>query len=80
MLHILALFNSVVFDYIVRLKMAGLDLTQTIIKQIPIPDTKSFEKELVYMGETIEKHINSRIRMLYASNQRLDNLFADVSI
>lgn len=34
MLHILALFNSVVFDYIVRLKMAGLDLTQTIIKQI----------------------------------------------
>lgn len=82
MLHILALFNSVVFDYIVRLKMAGLDLTQTIIKQIPIPDTKSFEKELVYMGEkaTIEKHINSRIRMLYVSDQRLDNFFADVSI
>lgn len=82
MLRVLALFNSVVFDYIVRLKMAGLDLTQTIIKQIPIPDTKSFEKELVYMGEkaTIEKHINSRIRMLYASDKRLDSLFADVSI
>lgn len=82
MLRVLALFNSVVFDYIVRLKMAGLDLTQTIIKQIPIPDTTSFEKELVYMGEkaTIEKHINSRIRMLYASDQRMDSLFADVSI
>lgn len=81
MLHILALFNSVVFDYIVRLKMAGLDLTQTIIKQIPIPDTKFFEEELVYMGEkaTVEEHINSRIRMLYASDQRLDNFFADVS-
>lgn len=82
MLHILALFNSVVFDYIVRLKMAGLDLTQTIIKQIPVPDTKLFEKELVYMGEkaTIEKHINSRIRMLYASDRRLDDFFADVDI
>lgn len=80
MLHILALFNSVVFDYIVRLKMAGLDLTQTIIKQIPVPGTKLFEKELVYMGEraTIEKHINSRIKMLYASDRRLDNFFADV--
>lgn len=82
MLHVLALFNSVVFDYIVRLKMAGLDLTQTIIKQIPVPDTKSFEKEIVYMGEkaAIEKHINSRIRMLYASDQRLDDFFADVSV
>ena len=29
---------------------------------------------------TIEKHINSRIRMLYVSDQRLDNFFADVSI
>ena len=43
---------------------------------------EAIKKELVYMGEkaTIEKHINSRIRMLYASDQRLDNLFADVSI
>ena len=31
MLQILVLFNSIIFDYIVRLKMAGLDLTQTII-------------------------------------------------
>lgn len=82
MLHVLTLFNSVVFDYIVRLKMAGLDLTQTIIKQIPIPDAKLFEKELVYMGEkaTIEKHVNSRIRMLYASDRRLDGFFADVDV
>lgn len=81
MLHVLALFNSVVFDYIVRLKMAGLDLTQTIIKQIPIPDTKSFERELVFMGEkaTVEEHINSRIRMLYVSDKRLDDFFSDVS-
>lgn len=34
------------------------------------------------MGEkaTIEKHINSRIRMLYASDRRLDDFFADVDI
>ena len=80
MLHILALFNSIVFDYIIRLKMAGLDLTQTIIKQIAIPDTKAFEKEIVYMGEkaTIETHINSRIKLLYTNDHRMDSFFSDV--
>ena len=44
MIQILALFNSIVFDYIVRLKMAGLDLTQTIVKQIPVPSDANYEK------------------------------------
>lgn len=37
LLLILALFNSKVFDYFVRLKMAGIDLTQSVVRQVPVP-------------------------------------------
>lgn len=82
MLHVIAIFNSVVFDYIVRLKMVGLDLTQTIVKQIPIPDAKVFDNQLCFMGKTasVEEHINSRIRILYSTDERLDDLFSDINI
>jgi len=80
MLHILALFNSIVFDYIVRLKMAGLDLTQTIIKQIPVPDEQCYNKVIPFKGidAAIEVHINSRIKELYKSDKRLNGLFNNV--
>lgn len=82
LLHVLAIFNSVIFDYIVRLKMAGLDLTQTIIKQIPIPDTAEFRREVSFMNRIapIETHINSRVRALYLSDERLTHLFDDIDI
>lgn len=80
MLHILAVFNSIVFDYIVRLKMAGLDLTQTIIKQIPVPDANRFNEEIEFLGEnsSIEEHIFSRLKWLYTSDNRLESLFHDI--
>ena len=37
LLMILALFNSKVFDFFVRLKMGGIDLTQSVVRQIPVP-------------------------------------------
>lgn len=80
MLHILALFNSVVFDYMVRLKMAGLDLTQTIIKQIPVPDESCYDRKITFQGieAAIEVHINSRIKELYQCDKRMDGLFDNV--
>lgn len=80
MIHILALFNSIVFDYIVRLKMAGLDLTQTIIKQIPVPDEQCYQKLITFKGmdATIEVHINSRIKELYKSDKRMHGLFVNM--
>lgn len=80
MLHILALFNSIVFDYIVRLKMAGLDLTQTIIKQIPVPDEQCYDKIINFKGvdAPIEVHINSRIKQLYKSDKRMHRLLEQI--
>lgn len=42
LVYLACLFNSVIFDFIVKNKLTGIDLTQTVIKQIPIPSTNIF--------------------------------------
>ena len=37
LIYLSCLFNSVIFDFVIKNKLTGIDLTQTIIKQIPIP-------------------------------------------
>jgi hypothetical protein len=77
MIQILAVFNSIIFDYIVRLKMAGLDLTQTIVKQIPVPSAEKYEECIVFCDrkDSIMNHIVSRLRYLYKSDVRVSGLF-----
>lgn len=48
LIMLLALFNSIPFDYLVRLKMPGIDLTQSVIRQIPVPDKATYESAVVY--------------------------------
>lgn len=80
MIQILVLFNSIVFDYIVRLKMAGLDLTQTIIKQIPVPKKEKFDEIIVFhtKEDSIRNHILSRIKNLYQYDERFLDIFEGV--
>ena len=79
MLHLVALFDSIVFDYIVRLKMVGLDLTQTIIKQIPVPKLEKYEEVLEFKGKTttISNHILSRLQVLYDDDARVRGVFEE---
>ena len=77
MIQILALFNSIIFDYIVRLKMAGLDLTQTIVKQIPVPSDMNYEKTIIFQEkeDKLKNHIASRLKFLYSDDIRVNGLF-----
>lgn len=77
MIQILVLFNSIIFDHIIRMKMAGLDLTQTVIKQIPVPQKRKFENRIVFQGieESFENHIISRLYFLYKDDLRVRELF-----
>ena len=79
MIQILVLFNSIVFDYMVRLKMAGLDLTQTIIKQIPVPKKEIYESVIVFQDkeDTIRNHVYARIKYLYKNDKRVNVLFGN---
>ena len=78
MLHLIALFDSIVFDYIVRLKMVGLDLTQTILKQLPVPSIESYERVINYNGieATFSTHILSRLHTLYSDDNRVADTFS----
>lgn len=82
MFHVLALFDSIVFDYIVRLKMVGLDLTQTIIKQIPVPSIEQYEIIMKYKGieATASVHILSRLKMLYQDDSRIAKAFLNYEV
>ena len=73
---LLALFNSIPFDYFVRIKMPGLDLTQSVIKQIPVPSPKEYEDEYVFNGVscTLKKHILSYTVNLLKTEARLASL------
>lgn len=66
LLMLLGLFNSLPFDYFVRLKMPGLDLTQSVIRQIPVPDPAAYERGMVFHGReaAIKTHILSCIYAL----------------
>lgn len=77
---ILALFNSAIFDYLVKLKLNGIDLTQSIIRQIPVPSREKFREIVYFKGITasIEDHIFIRIKELYRNDLRLEELFEQV--
>lgn len=76
LLMMLGLFNSLPFDYFIRLKMPGIDLTQSVIKQIPVPDPCAYEEKCLYYGkkETLERHILSSVYRLIKDEELLTSL------
>lgn len=73
---LLALFNSIPFDYFVRIKMPGLDLTQSVIKQIPVPSESDYSEVIEFNGKesTLKKHILSYTISLLKEEDRLSGL------
>ncbi|MFI3108122.1 N-6 DNA methylase [Streptococcus suis] len=78
LIFILSIFNSIIFDYIIRMKMPGIDLTQSVIRDIPFPEFDSAINEIEFHGKTatIFAHIESRIKWLYREDYRLNFLFS----
>ncbi|MPM70034.1 hypothetical protein SDC9_116985 [bioreactor metagenome] len=66
LLLILGIFNSKVFDYILRSKLSGIDLTQKIVIQMPIPKRKKFESPICFNGktDTMQNQIITRVASL----------------
>lgn len=76
LLLLLGLFNSIPFDYIIRLKMPGIDLTQAVIKQIPVPPPEVYEEMVTYDGihEKLLWHILHRVLSLISNEPKLGEL------
>ena len=77
LLYLTGLFNSVVFDFILKKKLSGIDLTQSVIKQMPVPNTEEIRKEISFNGLTapIKNHISLLVFDLLRNDVRLNSLF-----
>ncbi len=78
LIMLLALFNSLPFDYFVRVKMPGIDLTQSVIRQIPVPAKESYEQSVKLNGrmEKLKTHIISCVYYLLENEERLCDLLS----
>jgi len=76
LIMILSLFNSIPFDYFVRIKMPGLDLTQSVVKQIPVPSKADYDEVIEFEGRkfTLRKHILSYTISILKEEERLAGL------
>lgn len=80
LLMILALFNSKVFDFFVRLKMGGIDLTQSVVRQIPVPFREAWNSMVTLHGVdyTALDAVRALERLLYRNELDLCGLWDGV--
>lgn len=80
LIMLLALFNSIPFDYFVRLKMPGIDLTQSVIRQIPVPYKASYEKIVVHndICTSLKVHILSCVYAILKKEPILEPLMQKI--
>lgn len=79
LVYLCCLFNSVVFDYIVKNKLTGIDLTQSFIKQIAVPSINSAKQCIVcYNENTISVYslLYSICREILKEDERLEGLWS----
>ncbi len=77
LLYLSGLFNSVVFDFILKKKLSGIDLTQSIINQMPVPNIEQITSNINFNGgfATIKNHISLLVFSLLRNDVRLNSLF-----
>lgn len=80
LLMILALFNSKMFDFFVRLKMGGIDLTQSVVRQIPVPFREAWNSMVTLHGVdyTALDAVRALERLLYRNEPDLCGLWDGV--
>lgn len=80
LLMILALLNSKVFDFFVRLKMGGIDLTQSVVRQIPVPFREAWNSMVTLHGVdyTALDAVRALERLLYRNEPDLCGLWDGV--
>ena len=77
LLYLCGLFNSVVFDFILKKKLSGIDLTQSVINQMPVPNIEQTTSTINFNGgeATIKQHISLLVFSLLKNDVRLHSLF-----
>jgi hypothetical protein len=82
LLYLAGLFNSVVFDFILKKKLSGIDLTQSVLNQMPVPNKEQIAMRVKLNGciATIKEHISLLVFSLLKEDVRLNSLFENLGI
>lgn len=82
LLYLAGLFNSVVFDFILKKKLSGIDLTQSVINQIPVPDIEKITDKIFFNGfeASINEHISLLVLELLKNDNRLNHLLENLNL
>lgn len=82
LLYLSGLFNSVVFDFILKKKLSGIDLTQSVINQMPVPNIEQTTSKINFNGgeATIKHHISLLVFSLLRDDVRLNSLFENLEL
>jgi len=82
LLYLVGLFNSVVFDFILKKKLSGIDLTQSVINQMPVPKIEQTTSKINFTGSevTIKHHISLLVYSLLRNDVRLNPLFQNLEL
>jgi hypothetical protein len=82
LLYLAGLFNSVVFDFILKKKLSGIDLTQSVINQMPVPNIEQTTSKINFKGgeATIKYHISLLVFSLLRNDVRLNSLFESLEL
>lgn len=80
LIMMLALFNSKPFDFLVRLKMPGIDLTQSVVRQIPVPSRYAYQRLIQFSNAElpIEGHILERVTAILSREPMLSSMLKGV--
>lgn len=82
LLYLSGLFNSVVFDFILKKKLSGIDLTQSVINQMPVPNIEQTTNKINFNGSeaTFKHHITLLVFSLLKNDVRLNSLFENLGL
>jgi hypothetical protein len=80
-LLLLAAFNSFCFDFLARQKVAGLHLTYTYLRQIPVPEKELLERACAWDRRVLTSDwISHRVGLLSCTDSELSSLAEDVGL
>jgi hypothetical protein len=82
LLYLLGLFNSVVFDFMLKKKLSGIDLTQSVINQMPVPIIEQITSVINFYGDraSIKNHISQLVFSLLRNDVSLNPLFENLEL
>ncbi len=77
LIYLTTLFNSIVFDFILKKKLNGIDLTQSLINQIPVPKKDKLYKNIIFFEKEapVSLHLKHLCSSLYQNDHRINSVF-----